>query len=255
MISAILPYPANNINFMYKPTALFVTIVLITCILTTNCFSIALKLPAKMRVDSSSIRVAKFNTAALNKFKADKDFNYNGSSIGIQSLWDRFWSWLWNGIAAWFDRIPYGSSIVKYLLSGLSVSLLMYIVLKSLGIDTVKLWRGESEKTSLNYNESQEDIHDIDFDTEIENAVSRHDFRLAVRLLYLKCLKQLSDTHIIQWQIDKTNADYINEIRDRAQKQTFETLTRQFEYVWYGDFSIDKQAFNNIYQLFQNFKT
>jgi hypothetical protein len=31
-------------------------------------------------------------------------------------------------------------------------------------------------------------------------------------------------------------------------------LTRQFEYIWYGDFFIDGQAFQNINGLFQDFK-
>jgi hypothetical protein len=31
-------------------------------------------------------------------------------------------------------------------------------------------------------------------------------------------------------------------------------LTRQFEYVWYGDFFVDGQSFQNINTLFQDFK-
>jgi len=94
----------------------------------------------------------------------------------------------------------------------------------------------------------------MNFDAEIEKAISRHDFRLAVRLLYLKCLKQLSDKELIRWQIDKTNAAYIYELTDPVQKQTFGLLTRQFEFIWYGDFPIDKDTFSKINALFQNFK-
>ncbi len=131
----------------------------------------------------------------------------------------------------------------------------MFVVFKSLGIDPIKLWRGEAKKINFPYSESLENIHEINFDDEIEKTVSQRDYRLAVRLLYLKCLKQLSDTHLIQWQIDKTNSAYIYELTDPLQKQTFGLLTHQFEYIWYGDFPIDQQAFVTINQLFQNFKT
>ena len=114
--------------------------------------------------------------------------------------------------------------------------------------------RGGARKVEVPYSESLENIHEINFDEEIEKAVALHNYRLAVRLLYLKCLKQLSDRNLIQWKIDKTNSAYIYELSDPNQRQTFSRLTRQFEFVWYGNFAIDQQAFGNINQMFQDFK-
>jgi hypothetical protein len=59
---------------------------------------------------------------------------------------------------------------------------------------------------------------------------------------------------LIQWQIDKTNSAYIYELKDVNQQKAFRLLTRQFEYVWYGNFAIDKDAFGSISNLFQDFK-
>jgi hypothetical protein len=106
---------------------------------------------------------------------------------------------------------------------------------------------------NLPYSESLENIHDINFDGEIEKAVTQHNYRLAVRLLYLRCLKQLSDAELIKWQIDKTNSAYINELSNQEQRKVFKTLTLQFEYVWYGEFAIDAPVFKNINTLFQDF--
>jgi hypothetical protein len=144
--------------------------------------------------------------------------------------------------------------VIECLVIGASVALLIYAIFKSLGIDLVKLLKGKSAKIAIPYSESLENIHEINFDGEIEKAIAQHNYRLAVRLLYLKCLKQLSDSELIRWQIDKTNSAYIYELTDPAQKQAFGTLTRQFEYVWYGNFFIDQQAFKMISLLFQNFK-
>jgi hypothetical protein len=143
---------------------------------------------------------------------------------------------------------------LKYLLIGGSIGFLVYIIFKSLGLDPIKLWRGEAAKVAVPYSESLEDIHGIDFDAEVEKALAHHNYRLAVRLLYLKCLKQLSDKNLIQWEIDKTNAAYLYELKNNEQRQIFSVLTNRFEYVWYGNFPINKQAFTDIDLLFQNFK-
>ena len=236
-----------------KPGFFFPLILMLFLINTS--FVVIKKMPAKTRIDTSKIQVKKFDSSAIKKFLEDKDFNYTDAhNAGIPSFWERFWNWLWNILFGWIDKTTVGGSIMKYILLILSVSFLVFVVFKSLGIDPIKLWQGEAKKINIPYSESLENIHEINFDNEVEKAVSQRDYRLAVRLLYLKCLKQLSDTHLIQWQIDKTNSAYIYELTDPVQKQTFGLLTRQFEYVWYGDFPIDQQAFININQLFQNFK-
>ena len=214
----------------------------------------AKKTPAVLKMDTSKITVKHFDANTLTKFRKDKDFNYNGEAVGEPTAWDRFWSWLWHTIGSLFRKVPYGGSILKYVLLGLAISLLAYIVFKSIGLDPIQLLRRESAKIAVPYTESLENIHEINFDNEIDKAVAQHNYRLAVRLLYLKCLKQLSDGNLIQWQIDKTNTAYFYELSNPEQKQTFGQLTRQFEYVWYGDFNIDKDTFSNINTLFQNFK-
>ncbi len=107
----------------------------------------------------------------------------------------------------------------------------------------LNIFRRKSLSANLPYSESLENIHEIDFDAEIEKAVSQHNYRLAVRMLYLKCLKQLSDATLIKWQPEKTNSAYINELNDVVKRTAFKLLTRQFEYVWYGEFAIDGSTF------------
>ena len=240
---------------MHKFTAIFLTIIF-ALLLSGMALAGVKKTRAKTQFDATKIQVQKFNADSLNKYKHDKDFNYNGAAedAGQPSLWARFWNWLWNTLFGWVGRIPYGGPILKYLLLALAAGLLIYVIFKSLDIDPIKLFRGESKNINIPYSESLENIHEINFDDEIEKAISQHNYRLAVRLLYLKCLKQLSDNNLIQWQIDKTNTAYLYEIADPVQKQTFGLLTRQFEYAWYGNFTIDKQAFGSIDQLFKNFK-
>ncbi len=213
------------------------------------------KSPAKIVTDTSRVVVRAFDQKAIQKYKADKDFDYSGNGVvPHQTLWARFWAWLWRWLGDRIGSIPNGGAIIEYTLLAITTGLLVFLILKSLGITTTKLWRGEPEQTNLQFNESLENIHEIDFDTEIEKAVAQHNYRLAVRLLYLKCLKQLSDAKLINWQIEKSNAAYLRELTQAGPQQTFGRLTRQFEYVWYGDFPIDGETYGNILNLFQDFK-
>ena len=232
-------------------TALLIAFLSVLLISATNA---PVKKPsAKVKIDTSKIVVKNFNANAVKKYSSEKDFNYDGEAVGQPTFWEIFWRWLWNSISEIFNKVPYAGPFLKYLFLGLSVALLIFAILKSLGIDAVQLLKGDAKKISIPFSESQENIHEINFDEEIEKAASQHNFRLAVRLLYLKSLKQLSDKDLIKWQDNKTNSTYIYELTDASQRQTFGLLTRQFEYVWYGDFPIDKNTFANINSLFQNF--
>ena len=240
-----------------KPMPKLLTAVCLGCMLLMwlpgNAFAPLKNVPAKTRIDSSNIRVKKFYAKALQHYKADKDFNYNGDAVNKgESLWARFWHWVWRVLFGWVADARY-STYLQYFLLTVSASFLAYIIFKSLGIDLVKLMTGEAKKVSVPYTETLENIHEINFDAEIENAIAQHNYRIAVRLLYLKSLKQLSDKNLIQWQIDKTNSAYVFELTNPDQKQLFGLLTRRFEYVWYGNFTIDRQTFTSVNQLFQTF--
>jgi len=213
------------------------------------------KAPLKLYKDSSKITLRSFDTTAIQHFKADKEFNYTDHpGAGETSVWVRLWEWIWQHLFGWIGRTKYGGTVIEYTLLGGGIIFIIYVVFKSLGIDPIQVLTGGSRKIDIPYTEAIEDINAINFDEEIERAIAQKDYRIAVRLLYLRSLKQLSDMQLIHWQIDKTNSTYVNELTDPSQKQTFGLITRQFEYVWYGNFMIDKQAFINIAHLFQDFK-
>ncbi len=255
MLMKGLIYQPRSISFMQRLAVSFCTMIMLL-LFTGNAFAIPgkTKIPLKAIADTSTIVAKHLDQKAIDKYKADEDFNYNGPGTGKPTLWQIFWNWVWYHITKLFNSIPYGGKILQYLLIGGSVAFLAYIIFKSLGLDPIRLWRGEATKVAMPYSESLEDIHGIDFDAEVEKALAQHNYRLAVRLLYLKCLKQLSDKNLIQWEIDKTNTAYLYELKNGEQRQTFSVLTNRFEYVWYGNFPINKQAFTDIDLLFQNFK-
>jgi len=218
------------------------------------------KVPLTLKMDTTSVSVRHLDAAAIAAHSKQPEFQYKDDIDTSPSWWDRFWRWFWN----LFKPIKFGKHdmspfvrvllyILQYLLLATGLAAVVFLVLKLMGIDMLGIFRRKPMSANLPFTESLENIHDINFDGEIERAVSQHNYRLAVRMLYLKCLKQLSDANLIKWQIDKTNSAYIDELTNADQRRLFRSLTLQFEYIWYGEFAIDGQTFKNINTVFQNF--
>lgn len=213
---------------------------------------------AVLHSDSSRLAVRQFNKAYLDSCRQQAEFKYNTETTE-PSIWTRFWRWFWH----LFDNIEpqkgnlflgYLVIFLKYLFLLLGAAALIFLILRLAGVDILAIIKRKPATVDVPYAETLENIHEINFDTDIEQAIAQHNFRLAVRLLYLKSLKQLSDAGLINWQIDKTNSTYIDELKNPNQREAFTILTRQFEYVWYGEFAINGQVFQNISTLFNHFK-
>jgi hypothetical protein len=106
----------------------------------------------------------------------------------------------------------------------------------------------------IDFSEFEEDIHKINFDKLIEEATSKKDFRKAIRLHFLKLLKDLTDNNLITWQIDKTNNDYSIELANNKYSSKFKELALLYEYIWYGDFPLDETNFISTILKFKEFK-
>ena len=215
------------------------------------------EVPKVLQVDSSNINYRYFDKTAIDNYTNDPEFNYYTKTAKYQpSLWERFWNWFWNMMGRLFQRGQNsgGGSVIKYLLIAAVVAGVIFLIIKLIGADLSNIFSREPKQAAMPYSESLENIHEISFDAEIENALAQRNYKLAVRLLYLASLKHLNDARLIHWQIDKTNKAYLDELNNADQRQSFAVLTRQFEYVWYGNFPVDGHSFQNIRTLFIDFK-
>jgi len=98
-----------------------------------------------------------------------------------------------------------------------------------------------------------ENIFEINYEREIQKAIQKSDFRLAVRLMFLRSLKNLSGKGIIRHQQDRTNFDYLMQLHGGPHYDNFFRLTRNYEYTWYGQFTIEPDKFNVIQKDFESF--
>jgi hypothetical protein len=112
---------------------------------------------------------------------------------------------------------------------------------------------GKNNPSDLDYSLLEENLQNINFQQAIQDAVYEKNFRMAVRLLYLQSLKNLADHKLINWQINKSDEAYIQELNGNLLQQSFIDITLQFESNWYGGIPIDENEFRTVSERFINF--
>lgn len=128
------------------------------------------------------------------------------------------------------------------------------VVLWYLIAGNVHIFRKPSAKIETDEEQiEEENIFSINYDKEIQSAIQLKDYRLAIRLLYLNSLKTLSDYGKIAYKTGKTNTDYLFQLSGSPFYKGFFTITRAFDYVWYGKFQLSESEFNNVHQQFNHF--
>jgi Domain of unknown function (DUF4129) len=206
-----------------------------------------------MKKDSSHLEVRTFDQPQLDEYKSQKEFNYQMQKPAELSLWDRFWMWFWEQYYRLMQNTGFRVGF-KIFLWALAIGVVLYAVLKIIGMEKV-MWLIKGRKEgSLDYSVEQEDIYSINFNEAIEEAISRKNFRLAIRLFYLRLLKELADKELIRWKINKTNIDYSRELSVTIYGQGFDEVTNIYEYAWYGEFEVEEDSFLQIRNVFHQFQ-
>ncbi|MEM1328270.1 MAG: DUF4129 domain-containing protein [Bacteroidota bacterium] len=143
-----------------------------------------------------------------------------------------------------------GAFIILIGLTLLAIGLFIYYRVKNANPRNQRLIRG-GKVASLETIEEDLDKHDPT--SAIDRAIQMRDFRLALRLYYLKALRELSLAEYIQWKRDKTNGEYIRELSGHPLRSDFRQLTLLFERIWYGNQELDALNFKHIQPQFDQF--
>jgi hypothetical protein len=148
--------------------------------------------------------------------------------------------------------VVFMQSIFPFLLGGFVVFIILKLVI---GLD-VRFWsfKKGKEKVAEKLVYQDEDIHEVNLELLLQQAISEPNYRLAVRYYYLSILKELSAKNLIAYHKDKTNSAYTFELEKGIIRDDFSYLTYLYTYVWYGDFPINSEDFKKIHKKYTAFK-
>jgi len=189
----------------------------------------------------------------LEKYKNDPDFDYEGGPKEADDWITKLKNWINQQLAILRSSKTY-STLLDFLYYGLMIAALILIIRGLIKADRRGLLFGKINSNEVKMIESEEDISQINFDELIAAAAQRKDYKLAVRYLFLKSLKLLSEKEIIELRNNKTNYQYLSEIKNNRISSAFQIATSRFEWIWYGDFPVDdnvmKSSQNEFNELF-----
>ncbi|RKE92246.1 DUF4129 domain-containing protein [Ichthyenterobacterium magnum] len=211
--------------------------------------------------DESKLEKHDISEDDLSSYKENPEFNYTEVETE-ESIFSRIKRWLANILTKIFEAIfgvgkaggilYFIFNILPYLLLAFLIFLLIKFFLK---VNSKSIISGQQNPGTVQFTEDEQIIKNEDINKLINDAIKQKNFRLAIRYYYLQSLKFLAEKQHINWEQQKTNVDYISEIKKDTIKTGFKTITRIYDYVWYGEFSIDELKFETLKSSFETLNT
>lgn len=187
------------------------------------------------------------DSVLTDRWRAQQDFDYTRELADDgTSLVD----WLKNLLREWLGDLfgtTWDNDYAQWSLAAVGMV--------AVGLIAWYAWRCQSglfrrQEQGGQADEAAEDtIYGIDFDAAISEAADREDYREAVRLVYLRTLKVLSDAGQIDWQPWKTPTQYASELTVASDVAAFRILTAYFLRVRYGNYPATRPLYDEVETL------
>lgn len=183
--------------------------------------------------------------AVLKSLKEDKDFSYANKKPADKAKARQSYN-----SSRPVSQHPVFQTILWLIVIGGFVAFLVIYLLNS----NVNLFRKSSriideEETDV----MTDDIFAISYAKEIDKATANGDYRLAIRLMFLRLLRNMAEREIINYKQDRTDFDYLLQLQSTRFYSEFFRIVRHYEYSWYGKFSVDSEKYERIKNDFEKF--
>lgn len=140
-------------------------------------------------------------------------------------------------------------TVILWLFLGVFVLGIIYIIIKSnFDFSFFRKKNDELEEiiTEETRIDSTEQLDRIAFEDQINKAENTQNYRLAVRLYYLWLIHKLAQRKFVKFHVNKTNHDYVKELRNTKYSGEFSHCTRLYNFVWFGEFDLDSLQYQSL---------
>ncbi len=213
-----------------------------------------------VKYDTSTIEPLKVSEDDLSAYRNNEDFNYE--MVEQESTWlDDIKNWfytIFQQLFEWIFGVEKATSFLAtflQILPYLLLALFLYLVIRFfVNTHARSVILNKKNPNTVSLSEEERIIKTEDIEQLIKDALAQNDYRLAIRYYYLFVLKQLSERNLIDWQRQKTNDDYIQELSNPELKNIFGRATLLYDYIWYGEFAIDQERYALVEHVFITLK-
>jgi hypothetical protein len=95
---------------------------------------------------------------------------------------------------------------------------------------------------------------ETDFTAAVQKYQADGNYRMAVRFLYLRVLRDMSEKTGIQIRDSSTNAEIAQSFGELTSARDFRFLYRAYEYIFYGDFTPSADLYHSLRNKFEDFQ-
>ena len=197
-------------------------------------------------VDTAFVQAIQYDNQTYSEFKKDKAYDYYHAKPESESFWNMLrWS-IRQLLSEYFrlDLTEKQAKITFWIIAALIVAgifLLFYFFRPS--------WFYINKKRKITFGVEDEDIHALDFEQLIKNALKSEQYAEAIRWKYLQLLKTLHSKELISWDAHKTVIEYVYEIKQPDLKSKFKEVSQLFLYYRYGNFEASRENWEEFSKL------
>ncbi len=192
-----------------------------------------------------------FDGERLNRFRAQSEFRYDTPRFSSSDALNQLISQLWDKFLGSVFRAA-NTTAGTIVLYALAAGALLYFLSQIFGKKMGSLLYQPSAIAGVRNVVGADDLRAMNLEELLEESIRTHRFREAVRYLYLLTLRNLVEKKEVAWQNGKTNGEYSREVKEHL-RTPFIEVTQIFEYLYYGDFAIDRPSYDRINRKFEEF--
>ncbi|QED37305.1 DUF4129 domain-containing protein [Antarcticibacterium arcticum] len=210
---------------------------------------------------SSSLAPLNFDEEKIAQYKSDKAFNYL-TEIGTDSWWTKFKRWLelkYAQLINWLfgdyeanSWLAFFLMLLPYLIIGTVIGLIIWLFIR---LNPGPSLLGKTETAAVYFTEDEKLVQSADLSSLIEAAIAAGDYRLAIRYYYLKLLKLLHHKKLIHYEFQKTDTEYLAELKDDTLRSPLKRIMRIYDFIWYGNFPVSEKEFAMAQDYFRSIET
>jgi len=179
------------------------------------------------------------------KMTRDPAYQYEDPApepVSNEKYEERWWSKMFGSILLFF-----ASGFGNVIIIALVALLILFIIFRIVQLNGNVFFSKRDRKLTEEVDELSDEYIPDDWEQVIRDAATAGNYRLAVRHTYRYLLSLLRDNERIDYQVAKTNYQYVLELAGTPLHKPFRQLTHEYEYAWYGGFAIPEEHFKAYY--------
>ena len=183
----------------------------------------------------------------VDKYLADRDYEYANDP----AYWKK--NKIQNDTGpSLFSRLI-GNKVFQWILFLLVIGVVIYGIFQLARENNFRWFSRRSEKLQVDEPDSLLPGL-VDYDKVIRKYQAEGNYRFAIRYLFLRLIHSVADKNIIRIRESTTNSEIGRAFSGHPLASQFHYLASAYEYIYFGDFNLNKEIFDSLKSKFEIFQ-